>query len=86
MPEQIDYEELIQNLGLADPRKTAEEAISALRHLLSQREELRKALEPFANAAAAYDPATDGEGVFAWDHQFALGDLRLARSTLEECK
>lgn len=39
-----------------------------------------KALEPFAEAAASYDPPENDDGHAAWAHDFTIGSLRRARA------
>jgi hypothetical protein len=45
-------------------------------------QEVRKALEPFANAANAYDPLEGDDHLEAWASKFKLGELRAARDLL----
>lgn len=44
--------------------------------------EALKALEPFAEAAASYDPPENDDGHAAWAHDFTIGSLRRARAAL----
>jgi hypothetical protein len=42
----------------------------------------REALEPFAEAAASYDPDEGDSKDVAWSHDFTIGSLRRARTAL----
>ena len=43
---------------------------------------MREALEPFAEAAASYDPEEGDDAQAAWAHDFTIGSLRRARRAL----
>lgn len=48
--------------------------------------EALKALEPFAEAAASYDPPENDDGHAAWAHDFTIGSLRRARAAIAKVK
>jgi len=59
--------------------RSRDEALAALKVA-------EEALEPFAEAAASYDP-DEGDGRdIAWSHDFTIASLRRARSALENSK
>lgn len=47
-----------------------------------ERDRLREALDPFAEAAASYDPDEGDGGNVAWSHDFTIASLRRARAAL----
>lgn len=47
-------------------------------------QELEAALKPFADAASAYDPEEEDDQSAAWQSVFDIGDLRRARSSLNQ--
>lgn len=63
----------LENLAKLKARALAAEA---------KAEGLAKALEPFAEVAASYDPDEGDGGNVAWAHDFTIGSLRQARTAL----
>jgi chromosome segregation ATPase len=73
---------LVGRVGELHARATTAEADLATAR--QQIERLREALEPFAEAADAYEP-DEGDGAsMAWQHDFRIGALRRARAALRE--
>jgi len=50
----------------------------ALKEMRAELERARKALEPFAEAAASYEPDEGDDRCIAWAHDFTIGSLRRA--------
>jgi len=75
--------------ALAEARQNSDiafrAAIDSGEALENAQEELatmREALEPFAEAAASYDPEEGDDAQAAWAHDFTIGSLRRARRAL----
>jgi len=69
--------------GASELMREAADLIAALRAKL---EVMGEALEPFAEAAFVYDPPEGDDADIAWSHDFPIGALRRARTTLASIK
>lgn len=73
------------NAQLSGHRLSAKEGTSNLLRATTAEAEakaMREALEPFAEAAASYDPEEGDDAQAAWAHDFTIGSLRRARRAL----